>query len=95
MLTYTEIIRWCKFKILSSWYKDIYIPCSSFAIFAAGCVQRLFWDVDQTESISAKRHFTLFNIRRRCCHFRDRSIIKFLDFNMSTFSWNGMAKYGS
>ncbi|MFT5714090.1 MAG: hypothetical protein ACI9WT_000632 [Flavobacterium sp.] len=74
--------------------KKIYISLfvlSSF--YFAGCSND-YLDVDQTESISTK-DIALFNNDEGAATFVTSIYNKFLDFNMSTFSWNGMTSMAS
>jgi tetratricopeptide (TPR) repeat protein len=74
--------------------KKIYI--SLFVLsscYFAGCSDD-YLDVDQTESISTK-DIALFNNDAGAATFVTAIYNKFLDFNMSTFSWNGMTSIAS
>jgi hypothetical protein len=74
--------------------KKIYI--SLFVLsscYFAGCSND-YLDVDQTESISTK-DIALFNNDAGAATFVTAIYNKFLDFNMSTFSWNGMTSMAS
>jgi hypothetical protein len=74
--------------------KKIYI--SIFAISAyifSGCSND-FLDVDQTESISTA-DLALFNNNEGAKSFVTAIYNKFLDWNMSSFSWNGMSSIAS
>jgi hypothetical protein len=74
--------------------KKIYI--SLFALSAAlfvGCADD-YLDVDQTESISTN-DLALFNNDEGAKSFVTSIYSKFLDWNMSSFSWNGMSSIAS
>jgi hypothetical protein len=74
--------------------KKLYI--SLFALSAAlfaGCADD-YLDVDQTESISTK-DLALFNNDEGATSFVTAGYNKFLDWNMSSFSWNGMSSIAS
>lgn len=74
--------------------KKIYI--SIFVLSASiftGC-SKDFLDVDQTESISTS-DITLFNDDAGAQTFVTAIYNKFLDWNMSSFSWNGMTSIAS
>jgi len=61
--------------------------------FLSGCSDE-FLDVDQTESISTK-DIELFNNDAGAATFVTAIYSKFLDFNMSSFSWNGVSSIAS
>jgi len=61
--------------------------------FLSGCSDE-FLDVDQTESISTK-DIELFNNDAGAATFVTAVYSKFLDFNMSSFSWNGVSSIAS
>ena len=61
--------------------------------FLSGCSDE-FLDVDQTESISTK-DIELFNNNAGAATFVTAIYSKFLDFNMSSFSWNGVSSIAS
>jgi hypothetical protein len=74
--------------------KNIYI--SLFALSATlfvGCADD-YLDVNQTESISTK-DLALFNNDEGATSFVTAGYNKFLDWNMSSFSWNGMSSIAS
>jgi hypothetical protein len=74
--------------------KKLYI--SLFAISAAlftSCADD-YLDVDQTESISTK-DLALFNNDEGATSFVTAVYNKFLEWNMSSFSWNGMSSIAS
>ena len=74
--------------------KKIYI--SLFALscyFISGCSND-FLDVDQTESVSTK-DIELFNNDAGAATFVTSIYSKFLDYNMSSFSWNGVTSIAS
>lgn len=74
--------------------KKIYI--SLFVLsscYFAGCSND-YLDVDQTESISTK-DIALFNNDAGAATFVTAIYNKFLDWNMSSFSWNGMTSIAS
>jgi hypothetical protein len=74
--------------------KKIYI--SLFALSATlfvGCADD-YLDVDQTESISTN-DLALFNNDAGATSFVTAAYNKFLDWNMSSFSWNGMSSIAS
>jgi hypothetical protein len=94
MLTHTEIIRFGANLKFNNTMKDIYIPvCTVLLLFFAGCSND-YLEVDQTESISTK-DIALFNNDAGAATFVTAIYNKFLDFNMSTFSWNGMTSMAS
>ena len=63
------------------------------AYFFSGCSSD-YLDVDQTESISTK-DIELFNNDAGAATFVTAIYSKFLDWNMSSFSWNGMSSIAS
>lgn len=75
--------------------KKIFI--SAFALsallFSVSCSEE-FLDVDQTETISTS-DLTLFNNDEGAKSFVTAIYNKFLDWNMSSFSWNGMSSIAS
>ena len=74
--------------------KKLYIPfvvLSSLCFF--GCSDD-FLDVDQTETISTS-DLALYNNNEGAKSFVTSIYAKFLDWNMSSFSWNGMTSIAS
>ncbi|TDE07074.1 RagB/SusD family nutrient uptake outer membrane protein [Flavobacterium sandaracinum] len=74
--------------------KKIYLSIVVLSIvFFSGCSDE-FLDVDQTESISTQ-DVELFNNDAGAATFVTAIYSKFLDFNMSSFSWNGVSSIAS
>jgi len=74
--------------------KKIYLSIFALSMFfLSGCSDE-FLDVDQTESISTK-DIELFNNDAGAATFVTAVYSKFLDFNMSSFSWNGVSSIAS
>ena len=74
--------------------KKIYLSIFVLSMyFLSGCSDE-FLDVDQTESISTK-DIELFNNDAGAATFVTAIYSKFLDFNMSSFSWNGVSSIAS
>ncbi|WP_016989809.1 RagB/SusD family nutrient uptake outer membrane protein [Flavobacterium sp. ACAM 123] len=74
--------------------KKIYISIFALsAYFFSGCSND-YLDVDQTESISTK-DIALFNNDQGATTFVTAIYNKFLDFNMSSFSWIGLSSIAS
>ena len=74
--------------------KKIYLSIFTLSMFfLSGCSDE-FLDVDQTESISTK-DIELFNNDAGAATFVTAVYSKFLDFNMSSFSWNGVSSIAS
>jgi hypothetical protein len=74
--------------------KKIYLSIFALSMyFLSGCSDE-FLDVDQTESISTQ-DIELFNNDAGAATFVTAIYSKFLDFNMSSFSWNGVSSIAS
>jgi hypothetical protein len=74
--------------------KKIYISLFVVsAYFISGCSND-YLDVDQTETISTK-DIALFNNDQGAATFVNAIYNKFLDFNMSSFSWEGISSIAS
>ncbi|SHG18011.1 Starch-binding associating with outer membrane [Flavobacterium micromati] len=74
--------------------KKIFLPIFILSMhLLSGCSDE-FLDVDQTESISTK-DIELFNNDAGAATFVTAIYSKFLDFNMSSFSWNGVSSIAS
>jgi hypothetical protein len=74
--------------------KKIYLSIFVLPVlFLSGCSDE-FLDVNQTESISTK-DIELFNNDAGAATFVTAIYSKFLDFNMSSFSWNGVSSIAS
>ncbi|WP_264509416.1 RagB/SusD family nutrient uptake outer membrane protein [Flavobacterium sp. N1719] len=74
--------------------KKLYIPLVVLSgLLYVGC-SKDFLDVDQTESISTS-DLALYNNNEGAKSFVTSIYAKFLDWNMTSFSWNGMTSIAS